>query len=251
MDKRKGLLRFIALMAATAAIVIANLMFFAPTGQKLTKTGNQIYKEADYLALVSIQHEDPRTGELFTSHASGSLINFNNQYLILTAAHIERQGYRMKEIAIRLKGQPGVYFAAIDKKNNDLDCAILKISNPDFLFIGRLPRFRLEKDYEVGDRIYSLGSPFSADYALGEGIIRNLNYTTRHGRKWENAIVTSADTGLAPGNSGGPLLDARGEIIALNVGILVDGDARTQTYYPTFGFAIPITEIMTWLAAHY
>lgn len=228
--------------------LIIGVFIYSPT-EKPIKTGGQIYKEADYLAHISIRIEDIQTGKISTNYASGFLWSLNDKYIILTVAHINDPGARIKEIIVRFKGQPGIYFATLDKKDIRRDYAVLKINDPDFFFMGRLADLRLDKNFEVGDTVYSLGSPSGVGYSLGTGIIRCLDYRSSH--KWDSTIITSSDTGIAPGSSGGPLLDAYGKVIGMNVGMRVDGVDDKKIYYPEFGFAVYMEDILSWLIKQY
>lgn len=82
----------------------------------------------------------------------------------------------------------------------------------------------------VGQRVLAIGSPHGLDATLTRGIISGLNRSLEFGdgASMEGAIQT--DAALAPGNSGGPLLNQAGEVIGVN----------TAGYRGTaLGFAIP------------
>ena len=82
----------------------------------------------------------------------------------------------------------------------------------------------------VGEAVVAIGSPHGLDATLTRGIISGLNRSLEFddGATMEGAIQT--DAALAPGNSGGPLLNQAGEVIGVN----------TAGYRGTaLGFAIP------------
>lgn len=87
-----------------------------------------------------------------------------------------------------------------------------------------------------GDVVLAMGSPFGFDQTITTGIISSRNRTvTIGGRVFEGMFQT--DTPLNKGNSGGPLVNTRGEVIAIN----------TAIYSPTgvssgVGFAIPVNQ---------
>ena len=82
----------------------------------------------------------------------------------------------------------------------------------------------------VGQEVLAIGSPYGLEATLTRGIVSGLNrrLELNDGTVMEGAIQT--DAGLAPGNSGGPLVNMAGEVIGVN----------TAGYRGTvLGFAIP------------
>jgi S1-C subfamily serine protease len=69
----------------------------------------------------------------------------------------------------------------------------------------------------VGDPVLAIGSPFNLEGSLTQGIVSGLDRTHGVG---ENARpvrhMIQTDAAVNPGNSGGPLLDCRGEVIGIN-----------------------------------
>jgi S1-C subfamily serine protease len=97
------------------------------------------------------------------------------------------------------------------------DIAVLKIDAPaETLFpvtFGDSSKLR------VGQRVYALGNPFGLERTMTTGIISSLNRTlpSRTGRLMKQII--QLDAALNRGNSGGPLLNTRGELIGMNTAI--------------------------------
>jgi len=88
---------------------------------------------------------------------------------------------------------------------------------------------------QVGQKVLAIGNPFGFQSTLTTGVVSALGRTVQTGQNTfiEDAIQT--DASINRGNSGGPLLDSRGEVIGINSAI----------YSPTgtaagVGFAIPI-----------
>jgi S1-C subfamily serine protease len=91
----------------------------------------------------------------------------------------------------------------------------------------------------VGQKILALGNPFGLERTLTSGIISALDRSLRakNGRMIKGIIQT--DAAVNPGNSGGPLLNSRGEVIGMNTAILSQVGQSAG-----ISFAVPINAIV-------
>jgi S1-C subfamily serine protease len=89
---------------------------------------------------------------------------------------------------------------------------------------------------QVGDPTVSIGNPYGRDRTLTTAVVsaRQRRITAPSGFSVDNVIQT--DGVLAPGNAGGPLLDATGRVIGVNSQIQADGPQGDVG----LGFAVPI-----------
>lgn len=88
------------------------------------------------------------------------------------------------------------------------DLAILRIKDKDFKTFGRLPYTFKSGQADLGERVYTLGYP-REDVVYGEGAL-----SARSGYDGDTAFY-QVSIPLNPGNSGGPLLDAQGNLIGV------------------------------------
>ena len=113
-----------------------------------------------------------------------------------------------------------------------LDLAMLKVNGDNLkaLSIGDSTRLR------VGEWVFAIGHPWGQRWLLTAGIVSSLSSV-----KVADDLTTryiKSDVGLAPGNSGGPLLDAEGKVVGINA-MIFGGDLSV---------AIPSDIVSTWLA---
>ena len=113
-----------------------------------------------------------------------------------------------------------------------LDLAMLKVNGDNLkaLPIGDSSRLR------IGEWVFAIGHPWGQRWALTAGIVSSLSSV-----KVADDLTTryiKSDVGLAPGNSGGPLLDAEGKVVGINA-MIFGGDLSV---------AIPSDIVSTWLA---
>ncbi|NJK61224.1 MAG: trypsin-like serine protease [Oscillatoriales cyanobacterium SM2_1_8] len=141
---------------------------------------------------------------------------------ILTSAHVVRGQTR---IEVTLANGQRVWGKAI-AANRTVDLALLQLEGLQV----PLPalEFAALAEVKVGQRAFAIGNPFGRFAGtLTTGIVSRIDRT-------QNLIQT--DAAIAPGNSGGPLLDSQGRIIGINTAVFVGTGQRGG-----IGFAIAPT----------
>ena len=92
-----------------------------------------------------------------------------------------------------------------------------------------------------GDKAIAIGNPFGLDRTITEGIVSAIQRSIRapDGFRIENVIQT--DAAINSGNSGGPLLNSRGEVIGVNSQIIAGGGVSEGNV--GIGFAVPVNTV--------
>src|ERR1700752_2238589 len=114
----------------------------------------------------------------------------------------------------------------------ETDVAVIKIDAP-----RDLPPVTLgdSNAAEVGDGVLAIGSPFGLDQTVTAGIISKKERETPYFNVFQRFLQT--DAAINRGNSGGPLVNMRGEVIGMNSQI-----ATSTGDYNGIGFALPANE---------
>jgi serine peptidase DegS len=127
----------------------------------------------------------------------------------------------------------------------DTELALLKIDLPD------LPEIRLGRSdtLEVGDVVLAIGNALGLSQTVTMGIVSATGRGQLVGIPFEDFIQT--DAAINAGNSGGALINARGELVGINTAVI--SAASAQDAAEGLGFAIPVNlvrGVMQQLVAH-
>ncbi|MFN2491441.1 MAG: trypsin-like peptidase domain-containing protein [Pyrinomonadaceae bacterium] len=116
--------------------------------------------------------------------------------------------------------------------DEETDVAVIKIDTPQ-----DLPTVTLgdSNAAQVGDWVLAIGSPFGLDQTVTAGIISKKERETPFFTNFQRFLQT--DAAINRGNSGGPLVNMRGEVIGINSQI-----ATSTGDYNGIGFALPASE---------
>lgn len=147
---------------------------------------------------------------------------------VITNRHVVEDASR---IMVRLQNGEE-YRGMVVGTDEETDLAVVKIkSSKPFPTV----KFGDSSSVEVGDWVLAIGSPFGLDQTVTAGIISKLQRETPQFTSFQKFLQT--DAAINRGNSGGPLVNMRGEVIGVNSQI-----ATTTGDYNGIGFALPSNE---------
>lgn len=164
--------------------------------------------------------------EIATPYFIGTGFYLKDRGIIVTNEHIVRDN---REVVIN-----GVHFPKqlakvlfIDERH---DLAFLAAPEVD------APVIKLGVDSPVrqGDTVVAVGHPFGFKYSASQGIVSNIRHEI------EQILYIQHDAALNPGNSGGPLINDKGEVVGVNTFKVKDGNS--------IGISLPVQHLAEALA---
>ncbi|OIQ92998.1 putative periplasmic serine endoprotease DegP-like precursor [mine drainage metagenome] len=168
------------------------------------------------------QFQIPQGGQVEHAEGSGFIVSSNG--IILTNAHVVNGA---QEVTVKLTDRRE-FKAKVIGTDHQTDIAVLKIKATN------LPTVKIgdPNATRVGEPVLAIGSPFGFENTATAGIVSAKSRTLP-----DDTYVPfiQTDAAVNPGNSGGPLFNARGEVIGINSQIFTESGG-----YQGLSFAIPI-----------
>ncbi|MBI4064293.1 MAG: trypsin-like peptidase domain-containing protein [Elusimicrobia bacterium] len=161
---------------------------------------------------------------------TGSGVIIDPQGYVLTNAHVVSEAQEIR-IRMTVKGSKKTYPGRVVGKDERLDLALIKIEGRGPFLAAALAN---SDEIHVGDWAIAIGSPFELEQTFTVGVISALRQSLPIDKRvYQNMIQT--DAAINRGNSGGPLLNIKGEVVGINTAIF-----SPSGVFAGVGFAIPI-----------
>lgn len=166
------------------------------------------------------------TGVIWRSDALHSEV-ITNAHVVAGVAHRNGAGLRV------VTADDRSFAAQLLAADPRLDLALLGVN------VGRLPAAKMGDStrLRVGELVFAIGNPWGQPGVVTSGVISGLGSMAIRG-VGRTAPYIRSDVLLAPGNSGGPLLNVSGDVIGINA-MIFGGDLSV---------AIPSHVVAEWIA---
>jgi S1-C subfamily serine protease len=208
-------------------------------------TVNQIYRRAGpgvvqvtATQVVNTPSVDPFFGTPFPqtqqAKALGSGFVIDKAGHIVTNYHVV-EGARAVEVSFSNNESLKARIVGVDPST---DIAVLKV-DAHSRALTPLPLGNSDLVH-VGDSVVAIGNPFGYDRTVTTGIVSALQRVIQAPNDYSIDHVIQTDAALNKGNSGGPLLDARGAVIGVNSQIQTGSASQGNV---GVGFAVPINTV--------
>jgi S1-C subfamily serine protease len=148
--------------------------------------------------------------------------------LIVASAHVIEHAY---DISVTLSDGRRFQGSLVDADPNT-DVAVIRVPVADLVALPMADSEALE----VGDYLVAVGNPFGMGTAVSHGIVSALHRSGLHIGGYQDFIQT--DASLNPGNSGGPLVNLRGELVGIAAAITSPTGSSVGV-----GFGIPVNKV--------
>jgi S1-C subfamily serine protease len=167
------------------------------------------YSEA---VIAAVERAGPAVVRIELRRGTGSGFIFTPDGLLLTNNHVVD-----RDTPVRVTLPDGRSMRAdVMGRDADTDLAVLRVDGAALPYV----RFGDSRAIRPGQVVIAIGSPFGLHHSVTTGVVSAIGRSLRVRRGVRIEDVIQTDASLNPGNSGGPLVTSRGEVIGVNTAII-------------------------------
>jgi serine protease Do len=174
---------------------------------------------------------NPLLGYDRQSHSSGSGVIISDDGYIVTNNHVIEDATNI-EVVMNNNQR---FYAKLVGTDANTDLALLKVKSRNLPFV----KYGDSDRVQPGEWVLAIGNPFDLNSTVTAGIVsakaRNIGILRDQNRFQVEAFIQT-DAAVNPGNSGGALINLKGELIGVNTAI-----ATSSGQYQGYSFAIPVS----------
>ena len=241
-------------LGAAVLLVVANVLGLVGGGQTTVVKGayaafkssgltpQQIY-EKHAGSVVEITATFPGSYDIFGQQTGGGqalgtgFVVSEDGYILTNAHVVSESGQAVSTVTVTFKGD-GAQGAQVEGvvlgADESTDVALIKVDPSQAPALVPIPLGDSSK-VTVGEEVVAIGNPLGLDFSLSSGVV---SATDRQLQSPNGATISGGiqtDAAINSGNSGGPLINANGQVIGINEQIASQGGGNEG-----IGFAVPI-----------
>jgi hypothetical protein len=222
-----------AALVAAAVLVLSLLPRSRPVRQPAPVAHPAATQSGDLTALI--RRVRPAVVTVIVYDHRGKELGFGSGFFVSSAGELLTNHHVIEGASsARIRTSDGRTFPLqvilADDKDSDLARLVAFTNAP-------VPFLRLAQQHpQVGDRIVVIGSPMGLDETVTDGIVSAVP-EEREGQSDLEPATLQVTAAISEGSSGGPVVNARGEVIGVATAFMREGE--------NLGFAVPLERIVT------
>ena len=241
-------------LGAAVLLVVANVLGLVGGGQTTVVKGayaafkssgltpQQIY-EQHAGSVVEITATFPGSYDIFGQQTGGGqalgtgFVVSEDGYILTNAHVVSESGQSVSTVTVTFKGdgsQGTQVQGTVLGADESTDVALIKVDPGQTPALVPIP-LGDSSQVTVGEDVVAIGNPLGLDFSLSSGVVSAIDRQLQspNGATISGGIQT--DAAINSGNSGGPLINAKGQVIGINEQIASQGGGNEG-----IGFAVPI-----------
>lgn len=188
----------------------------APQRERSRPDDDELLDAYSRAVVLAVEAVGPAVVRIDAAGGGGSGVVFTPDGLILTNSHVVDRGGRLNVVLPDGRSMR----ADLVGQDTDTDLAVIRATSSS---AASLPWATLgdSRAVRVGQVAIAIGNPYGFHHSVAAGVVSALGRSlrARSGRLMDDILQT--DAALNPGNSGGPLVTTRGDVIGVNTAMIL------------------------------